>query len=132
VVEGQAFDRVGLGLADGPCLRLVEHDRIAEPGAEQPCRGGDIVRQGWWAIQLDGAFATGKLHRHQQAHDADDMVTVHMGDEDSAQPSVAQAGLAKLKLRTFAAIEEEHLPFGQDCRRRRAPFRGGQRCSSAK
>jgi hypothetical protein len=38
-----------------------------------------------------------------------------------------QAGLAELELRALATIEEEHLPFVEDGRRRRASFRRGQR-----
>src|SRR4029450_10150741 len=59
------------------------------------------------------------------------MVAVHMGNENPAQPSMAQAGLTQLKLCAFAAIEEERLPFVQDRRSRRTAFRCGQCCSSA-
>jgi hypothetical protein len=39
------------------------------------------------------------------------MVAMHVGDEDPAEPTMAQASLAQLQLRAFTTIEEQHPPF---------------------
>src|SRR2546430_2669469 len=59
------------------------------------------------------------------------MVAVHMGNENPAQPPMAQAGLTQPKLGPSAEMEEERPPFIQARRSRGTAFRCGQCCSSA-
>jgi hypothetical protein len=71
------------------------------------------------------------MKRAEQAGDAVKVISMKMSDENRMNAAALDAGPHQLKLRAFAAIEQEHIAFANQRRRGQTPRerRHGGTCS---
>ncbi len=106
--------------AAGRFSHPMDAQRIADPGgggAQHPLK---VVAQGVRPIQIHAGAGARQPEAGQQARQSEDVVAVHVGDEDPAQLAHPQFAAQELVLGGLAAVEQPELAaLGQPQRHRR-------------